>query len=401
MIAGRVVALLGQCRTLPSLRPSSHSLLLTTCLKEAPSRCCYSDSTQLRRVLASFKVVSISRQYFSVRRLFLPKVQRHWRRWVTAGTLCGSVLGGVALSENKVTTTHSPSHCKSVAQGDDAVYQVHIADQSGYCNVTFSQFTLREKIYVIFRCLYLACLFSPTLVLYGASRLFRSTRLETLSWAYTMRAVQMAGPAFIKLGQWASTRRDLFSEEFCDSLSQLHASCQAHRWLDTLQTLEEEFGSDWREMLDISEGEPIGSGCVAQVYKGTLKTRALPSSLNEEPKETKRASENSSEKKESRVISQIARGLLPKERKSSTGQKQEVNERGTPVAVKVLHPGTVQAMERDMLLMRYGAYWMDWLNPNFHWVALKECFSEFSIVMRKQVRPCLYCFNTKTLMVCM
>ena len=47
-------------------------------------------------------------------------------------------------------------------------------------------------------------------------------------------------------------------------------------------------------MLDISEGEPIGSGCVAQVYKGTLKTRALPSFLNEEPKETKRASENSS-----------------------------------------------------------------------------------------------------------
>ena len=66
-------------------------------------------------------------------------------------------------------------------------------------------------------------------------------------------------------------------------------------------------------------------------------------------------------------------------------RKEEKREKEMPVAIKVLHPGTVQAMKRDMLLMRYAAYWMDWLHPDFHWVALKECFSEFSIVMRKQV----------------
>ena len=71
-------------------------------------------------------------------------------------------------------------------------------------------------------------------------------------------------------------------------------------------------------------------------------------------------------------------------------EEKEERERETPVAIKVLHPGTVQAMERDMLLMRYAAYWMDWLNPDFHWVALKECFSEFSIVMRKQVTAVWY-----------
>ena len=68
----------------------------------------------------------------------------------------------------------------------------------------------------------------------------------------------------------------------CNSLSKLHTACRAHRWQDTLQTMEEEFGKDWREVLEISSGEPIGSGCVAQVYKGTLKTRLTAPSIAEE-----------------------------------------------------------------------------------------------------------------------
>jgi len=35
------------------------------------------------------------------------------------------------------------------------------------------------------------------------------------------RALQQAGPSFIKLGQALSTRSDLFGEEMCEDLSQL------------------------------------------------------------------------------------------------------------------------------------------------------------------------------------
>ena len=36
------------------------------------------------------------------------------------------------------------------------------------------------------------------------------------AWAYTTGAMQHLGPCFVKLCQWAATRRDLFSEHMCD-----------------------------------------------------------------------------------------------------------------------------------------------------------------------------------------
>lgn len=378
MFAGYILMRFSRWRTAPSLlRPLLNSDLVTAGLR-APTIVLrsYGYATHLERAIAPSRLVSISRQ------LSFLKISRwHWKRWATVGTLSAGVLGGVAISVGD-RTTQSSSLCKSLAQ-EDTTYQVHVADQSTYCNATFSQFTLREKIYAIFRCVYLSCLFTPTLIMYGVSRLLGSARMEQMAWSYTMRAAQIAGPAFIKLGQWASTRRDLFNEEFCNSLSQLHTACRAHRWQDTLQTLEEEFGKDWRDILEITSGEPIGSGCVAQVYKGTLKTRTTVS-LSEKKEERVRGGVN--ETQNSWSVPQLLKSWVTKS--GTVEQKEKKKERETPVAIKVLHPGTVQAMERDMLLMRYAAYWMDWLNPNFHWVALKECFSEFSIVMRKQVQYC-------------
>ena len=383
MFAGYILMRFSRWRAAPSLlRPLLNSDIVTAGLRVptiVPRS--YGYATHLERVITPSRLVSIARQIS-----FLKISRWHWKRWATVGTLSAGVLGGVAISVSDRTTPYSPL-CKSLAQ-DDTAYQVHVADQSTYCNTTFSQFTLREKIYAIFRCIYLSCLFTPTLIMYGVSRLLGSAQMERMAWSYTMRAAQIAGPAFIKLGQWASTRRDLFNEEFCNSLSQLHTACRAHRWQDTLQTLEEEFGKDWRDILEITSGEPIGSGCVAQVYKGTLKTRTTASPSEGEEERVRR---DVNERQNSWSVPQLLKSWLSKS--GTVEQKEEEKEereRETPVAIKVLHPGTVQAMERDMLLMRYAAYWMDWLNPDFHWVALKECFSEFSIVMRKQVTVLLY-----------
>ena len=372
-----------QWKVIPSLlRHPFNSNFLIRCLRGAPARlpAIYTRYSNTATSLGnSFLLLS---GYGVITQRTRCLVQRHWKR-ITAGTLCGS---GVLLSRMADGETSSADHMQKYAAADskdDTMYRVHIADQSSYCEATFSQFTLQEKVYIVLRCIYLTLLFSPAAILYGVSRLLHSIKIESLAWCYVMRAVQTAGPAFIKLGQWASTRRDIFGEVFCISLSQLHSSCHSHHWRDTVQTLEEEFGHDWNNLLEISDQQPIGSGCVAQVYKGHLHTKSMSSITPNIQRGCSRTEDELNKNQRTSFLSRLTRSW-------STRSERDVKlERGDEgplsVAVKVLHPGTVQAMERDMLLMRYGAYWIDWLNPNFHWVALKECFSEFSSVMRKQV----------------
>lgn len=90
--------------------------------------------------------------------------------------------------------------------------------------------------------------------------------LDLLLWV-----TETSGPTFIKLGQWASTRRDIFSEAFCNRFSRLHVKVQPHSWAHTKQCLRRAFGEAWRSVLVFESKEPVGSGSVAQVYRGWAK----------------------------------------------------------------------------------------------------------------------------------
>ena len=43
-----------------------------------------------------------------------------------------------------------------------------------------------------------------------------------------VNTIQTCGPVYTKLGQWASTRRDLFPEALCDHLSRLQRNADVH-----------------------------------------------------------------------------------------------------------------------------------------------------------------------------
>ncbi len=226
----------------------------------------------------------------------------------------------------------------------------------------------------------------------GLSSLLNSQYLANLSWRCLLVAIQIAGPAFVKLGQWASTRRDLFSEEFCSILSFLHTRCDPHSWGDTVKILSENFGTEWKDKLVIVDTEPIGSGCVAQVYKGRLRLeedRANPySSVSAVGSSTSTGGSNLNlerthpstpvESPRDHTNSSSTLKLHPLEAEGSV--------RFVPIAVKVLHPGIVDQMERDICVMKYAASWVDYVYPDVHWVALKECVHEFSQAMWKQVQ---------------
>lgn len=66
---------------------------------------------------------------------------------------------------------------------------------------------------------------------------FKNSLLD-ISWTFPLISalnvvmLNYSGPAFIKWGQWASTRPDIFPADICDELSRLHMQVfEIHTWI--------------------------------------------------------------------------------------------------------------------------------------------------------------------------
>eukprot|EP00730_Choanoeca_flexa_P006473 TRINITY_DN12159_c0_g1_i3.p1 TRINITY_DN12159_c0_g1~~TRINITY_DN12159_c0_g1_i3.p1 ORF type:complete len:558 (+),score=130.89 TRINITY_DN12159_c0_g1_i3:186-1859(+) len=177
-------------------------------------------------------------------------------------------------------------------------------------------------------------LFAPPLVVLPIAWLLK-TPLPFLWdgwWRWFLWTVQISGPTFIKFGQWASARRDLFSEEVCQRCSHLHDSVMHHSVTNTESTLDASFGPTWRDILELEE-VPVGSGCVAQVYRAVLRRPG------QEPRQ---------------------------------------------VAVKVIHPLVQKQVADDVDLLRYVAWFVE-LIPMLRWVSAGDGVEEFAYSMLQQL----------------
>lgn len=82
------------------------------------------------------------------------------------------------------------------------------------------------------RFIYLSFLFLPILV--SAPVALNLGQSYRTLWIVSLRkALEIAGPAFIKWGQWASSRPDLFPGDINKILSKLHSSAPSHSFEDT------------------------------------------------------------------------------------------------------------------------------------------------------------------------
>ncbi|GMI25042.1 hypothetical protein TeGR_g7461, partial [Tetraparma gracilis] len=194
------------------------------------------------------------------------------------------------------------------------------------------------------RLLSLSLIFSPPLLALPPSLLFPPLKSKLL-YPLLSSSLSRAGPAFIKWGQWASTRADMFEDRLCRELADLHANAPKHEWRHTLREVEEALGCEaagggepskcFREVFAKFDEQPVASGSIAQVHLASL----APG----EP------------------------GAPPRR-----------------VAVKVRHPGVGALLERDFRLMRSLAWLAD--RATGGWLDIGASVEQFSHTMAAQAR---------------
>jgi len=86
-----------------------------------------------------------------------------------------------------------------------------------------------------------------------------------------VRALARCGPVGIKWGQWASTRYDLFEDDFCEAIGQLTNDAPSHPFAVTRHAVERSFGQPIEELFERFEHEPLASGSIGQVHLATLR----------------------------------------------------------------------------------------------------------------------------------
>jgi ubiquinone biosynthesis protein len=139
-------------------------------------------------------------------------------------------------------------------------------------------------------------------------------------------ALESLGPIFVKFGQVLSTRRDLLPLDIADELARLQDRVPPFDSDVAIASIEHAFNKKVADIFVSFDREPIASASIAQVHFAVLKDR--------------------------------------------DGHAREV-------AVKVLRPGMLLAIEKDLSLMRMMAGWVDGISQAGKRLKPREVVAEF------------------------
>jgi ubiquinone biosynthesis protein len=134
--------------------------------------------------------------------------------------------------------------------------------------------------------------------------------------------LERLGPIFVKFGQVLSTRRDLLPADFADELARLQDRVPPFPADVARMLVERAFGKPIDAVFATFDAEPVASASIAQVHFATLKD-------------------------------------------------------GREVAVKVLRPGMLEAIEDDLSLMRSLALWVERSSADGKRLKPREVVAEF------------------------
>ncbi|MEJ5990776.1 ubiquinone biosynthesis regulatory protein kinase UbiB [Ramlibacter sp. PS3R-8] len=165
--------------------------------------------------------------------------------------------------------------------------------------------------------------------LHGLARVITFGRRRHLGDPRGMRlrqALEHLGPIFVKFGQVLSTRRDLLPPDIADELAMLQDQVPPFPSEVAVATIERAFRRPLAAVFESFDLEPIASASIAQVHFATIRLR--------------------------------------------DGQLRDV-------AVKVLRPGMLPVIEKDLDLMRLMAGWVESASADARRLKPREVVAEF------------------------
>ena len=139
-------------------------------------------------------------------------------------------------------------------------------------------------------------------------------------------ALERLGPIFVKFGQVLSTRRDLLPPDIAEELARLQDRVPPFDPEVAVATVERAFGQSIESLFEQFEREPVASASIAQVHFARLRDKS--------------------------------------------GRMREV-------AVKVLRPGMLPVIQKDLSLMRMMAGWVESLSADGKRLKPREVVAEF------------------------
>lgn len=236
------------------------------------------------------------------------------------------IIGEFACTKEKLAEAESfPTR--------DSLY-LHAQDRRVY--LTSALLEALEMFILFLRAVYLVILFSPCIAMAPLVGYFGIKFRKT--WIRVVRlTLEKAGPAFIKWGQWAATRPDLFPQDLCSELAEFQTKAPSHEFSYSRKCIENAFGRKLNEIFEKFEEKPVASGSIAQVHRAILKYKY-------------------------------------------PGQQIKP----VVVAVKVRHPGVTEAIRRDFTIINLVAK-ISCFFPNLKWLRLDESIQQFAVFMMSQV----------------
>ncbi|QUC23739.1 uncharacterized protein UV8b_07980 [Ustilaginoidea virens] len=227
------------------------------------------------------------------------------------------------------------------------------------------------------RFLQLVVIFVPVLaaapaIWVGSRQPGRDNERRGALWWYGLlvRSMELAGPTFIKLGQWAASRSDIFPGEMCEAMSKLHSNAPAHSMRATRRTVEAAFGGrPFDQVFDEFDEEPLGVGAIAQVYKAKLRPElAMPDGLHD----------GHGDRGDDGIARHVRRSVETVLKSSPRRVPSSY------VAVKVLHPKVERTVRRDLRIMGFFAAVLNAI-PTIEWLSLPDEVAQFGEMMKLQL----------------